>query len=153
MLLLDSESESFNYSLFLYVYLASARLKGLLQKKHRPKKISTGPLVLVLLCEYEKKTKHVSNPEVIQDGQAGTSWYLLGKSLCLSMSVYVLQILYYAFSPCILCRPEFGQLRTVGADYQGQSSMSAATKSTGKCEGCNKKVSISTVSLFLQIKR
>lgn len=59
----------------------------------------------------------------------------------------------YAFSPCILCRPEFGQLRTVGADYQGQSSMSAATNSTGKCEGCNQKVSISTVSKFLQIKK
>ena len=126
MLLLDSESESFT-AVDLYLYLASARLNGFLQKKDKPQTVPTAPLVLVLLCEYEKKSKHVSNPEVLQVGHATTSWYLLGRSLCLSMSVYVFQILYYAFSPCILCRPEFGQLRTVGADYQGPSSMSAAS--------------------------
>ena len=55
------------------------------------------------------------------------------RCLCLSLSVYVFQILYYAFSPCILCRPEFGQLRTVGADYQGPSSMSAASSFSNTC--------------------
>ena len=90
MLLLDSESESFT-TVDLYLYLASARLNGFLQKKDRPQKVSTAPLVLVLLCEYEKKSKHVSNPEVLQVGHATTSWYLLGTVdvsafPCLSMS-------------------------------------------------------------------
>lgn len=154
MLLLDSESESFN-QLFIFIFVScfSKVERSSTKETQTLKKISTGPLVPVLLCEYEKNQSTCPIQKSFKRGKLellGTCWVKVSAFPCLSMSY---KSCIYAFSPCILCRPEFGQLRTVGADYQGQSSMSAATNSTGKCEGCNQKVSISTVSKFLQIKK
>lgn len=55
MLLLDSESESFN-QLFIFIFVScfSKVERSSTKETQTLKKISTGPLVPVLLCEYEK---------------------------------------------------------------------------------------------------